>query len=146
LTIHPRGRGELTRALAERGFERGTVAQALAQLEEEGWLDDLGAARSAVRLRGERYGARRIERELKSRGFSRETVEAALSERDPRVEETALSRALERVWKRHAGLPTPARRRRAVDSLARRGFSPEKVSEMIDRLNHEIERGPRTLS
>jgi SOS response regulatory protein OraA/RecX len=122
------------------------VARALARLEEEGWLDELGAARSAVRLRGDRYGARRIERELRSRGFAREIVEAALAERDPDQEERSLARALEKVWKSNAHLPAPARRRRATDSLARRGFSAEKVSEMIDRLSHEVERGPRALS
>jgi regulatory protein len=122
------------------------VSRALERLAEEGWLDDLGAARSTVRVRSQRYGARRIERELTSRGFAREIVDAALSERDPEVEERTLRRALERVWKRLADLPQPARRHRALESLARRGFAPEKVSEMIDRLSHEVERGPRALS
>jgi SOS response regulatory protein OraA/RecX len=101
-----------------------------------------------VRLRASRYGPRRIERELASRGFSRDVVNAALSQRDREAEEQALSRALERAWKRFAALPPSARRRRAIDSLARRGFAPEKVSEMIERFrtDDEIERGPRTLS
>jgi SOS response regulatory protein OraA/RecX len=101
-----------------------------------------------VRLRASRYGPRRIERELASRGFSRDVVDAALSERDREAEERTLSRALEKAWKRFAALPASARRRRAIDSLARRGFAPEKVSEMIDRFRtgDEIERGPRTLS
>jgi SOS response regulatory protein OraA/RecX len=115
-------------------------------------LDDLGAARSAVRIRGGRYGARRLERELRARGFSRETVERALSEREPEAEETALARALERVWKKSARLPGAVRRKRAIDSLARRGFSAARVSEMIDRFerkpndDHEGERGPRAVS
>jgi SOS response regulatory protein OraA/RecX len=115
-------------------------------------LDDLGAARSAVRIRGDRYGNRRLERELRARGFSRETIELALSEREPDAEETALVRALERVWKRSARLPAAVRRKRAVDSLARRGFSAAKVSEMIDRFEktrhdaHESKRGPRAVS
>jgi SOS response regulatory protein OraA/RecX len=98
-------------------------------------------------LRGERYGARRIELELRSRGFSKETIDAALSERDPGLEERTLRRAFEKVWSRCAGLPAPARRRRALEALARRGFPPEKVSEMIDHLSHdEVHRGPRALS
>jgi SOS response regulatory protein OraA/RecX len=115
-------------------------------------LDDLGAARSAVRIRGDRYGARRLERELRARGFSRETVARALSEREPDAEETALVRALERVWKRSSQLPGLVRRKRALDSLARRGFPPAKVSEMIDRFEktrndaHESKRGPRAVS
>jgi regulatory protein len=126
------------------------VTVALDRLAREGWLDELGAARSTVRLRGERYGVRRIERELQSRGFSRETIEAALSERDLDREEKTLRRAVERVWNRYARLPAPARRRRAIESLARRGFAAEKVSEMIEHLSHgernPVRRGPRALS
>jgi SOS response regulatory protein OraA/RecX len=104
-----------------------------------------------VRLRGERYGARRLERELRARGFSPETVERVLSEREPEAEETALVRALERVWKRSARLSGIVRKKRAIDSLARRGFSAAKVSEMIDRFEkkrndvHESQRGPRAV-
>jgi regulatory protein len=130
----------------QRGFEPAAVARALERLAEEGWLDELGAARSTVRVRGERYGSRRIERELTSRGFQKDVVDAALAERDPEVEDRTLRRALEKLWKRHAGLPAAARRRRALDSLARRGFAAERVSEMIDRLSHELERGPRAVS
>jgi SOS response regulatory protein OraA/RecX len=105
-----------------------------------------------VRTRGERYGTRRLASELSARGFSRETVEKALAERDPGSEETALRRALERAWKSNARLPSLVRRRRVLDSLARRGFSPAKVSEMIDRFERsfknvdESQRGPRTVS
>jgi SOS response regulatory protein OraA/RecX len=145
--VRPRGRDELARALVSRGFDRAAVSRALTRLTEEGWLDELGAARSTVRSRGERYGARRIELELRSRGFSKETIDTALSERDPGLEERTLRRAFEKVWSRCAQLPAPARRRRALEALARRGFPPEKVSEMIDHSSHdEVQRGPRALS
>jgi len=123
------------------------VDVALDRLGREGYLDDLGAARSAVRQRGERYGTRRLARELAARGFSRETIAEATSEHSPEVEEKALARALERFWKSHAGKPAPARRRAALDALLRRGFSAEKISAMIERLKrNELERGPRALS
>jgi len=111
-------------------------------------LNDLAAAESAVRVKAERYGARRLERELRARGFSRETVARVLASRDPDLEETALRRGLERIWKFHARLSPPLRRRRAIESLARRGFSPEKVSEMIERFQRtdESQRGSRTVS
>ena len=59
----------------------GRRGGALERLEAEGLLDDLAAARSVVRLRGARYGAARIERELRARGFAKETIAAALSRR-----------------------------------------------------------------
>lgn len=144
--MRSRGREELGRALTERGFERAAIDEALRHLEEKGWLDDLAAARSAVRTRGERYGRLRIERELFARGFSREVIAEALGARDPASEDDALTRALEKAWRSNAALPPPARRRRVIDSLARRGFSPRRVSEMIDGLSHEIQRGPRAVS
>lgn len=144
--MRSRGREELGRALAERGFERPAIDAALGDLQEKGLLDDLAAAVSAVRVRGGRYGRLRIERELFARGFSREVVAEALSARDPETEEQALARALEKAWRSNAGLAPPARRRRVLDALSRRGFSERHVSEMIDRLNDEIQRGPRALS
>ncbi len=147
LAIRPRGREELRRELEGRGFEAESVVSALDRLEREGFLDDLGAARSAVRQRGERYGTRRLASELAARGFSRETVDEALAARAPELEEKALARALERVWKSHARKPALARRRAALDALLRRGFSAEKISAMIERLRRdEVERGPRALS
>jgi regulatory protein len=148
LGIRPRGKRELARALEQRGFEPAAVSRALHRLEAEGWLDELGAAASTVRLRGARYGPRRIERELAARGFARDTIAAALGEIDPAVEERTLARALRKVWTRHSALPRRERRRRAIDALTRRGFAAEKVSEMIDRLGRddEVERGPRALS
>jgi SOS response regulatory protein OraA/RecX len=147
LAIRARGREELRRALEGRHFRSEAVVEALDRLEREGWIDDLGAARSAVRQRGERYGTRRLARELAARGFSRETIEEALSERASDAEENALARALERAWKSHAGKPAPARRRAVQDALLRRGFSGEKISAMIERLKRdEVPRGPRALS
>jgi SOS response regulatory protein OraA/RecX len=145
--MRARGREELRRALEARRFEPSAVGEALDRLEREGWLDDLGAARSVVRQRGERYGTRRLARELAARGFSRETIAEALSDRGSEVEENALARALERAWKSHAGKPAPARRRAVLDALLRRGFSAEKISAMIEsRKRDEVPRGPRALS
>jgi len=132
LTVRPRGRVELTRALVARGFVPGAAEEAVERLEHEGWLDDQAAARSAVRSRGARYGRARVTRELKARGFSPETVAAALAAEggDQREAET-LSRAFARLWKSRANLAPPLRRRRVFDALTRRGFPAEKISEMI---------------
>jgi regulatory protein len=140
LTIRPRGRGELSRSLTQRGFDGEAVAAALDGLEREGLLDDLSAARSAVRARGARYGRARVERELKARGFSRETILAALgAERGAEREDEALRRAFERLWASRANLAPPLRRRRVYDALTRRGFPAEKISEII-RSWYEVDR------
>jgi len=86
-----------------------------------------------VRARAPRFGRRRIARELAARGYSAEAAAQALEEVDAGEEERALARAFARIWKSLAALPLPARRRRAAQSLARRGFPASSVSEMIAR-------------
>jgi regulatory protein len=108
------------------------VAEALARLDRQGLLDDLAAARSAVRLRGSRYGRARVERELKVRGFSRETMAAAFeAEGGAEREGESLVRLFRKLWKARVDLAPALRRRRVFEALVRRGFSADKISEII---------------
>jgi regulatory protein len=136
LAIRPRSCRELTRALTDRGFAKETARAAAARLAQEGWLDDLSAAKSLVRVKGARYGRSRLARELSARGFSSETAAAALASEAPGREEGALSRAFERLWRTHKALPLLARRKKVRAALARRGFSGAAISEKI-REAHE---------
>ena len=132
LAIRARGQAELSRALRDRGFSASAITEALDHLAGAGLLDDLAAARSAVRLRGARHGRARIARELRARGFAKETVASALDAEDAtRREDEALRKAFDRLWKARAHLAPPLRRRRVFDALTRRGFPPEKISEII---------------
>jgi regulatory protein len=119
---------ELSRALEQRGFAGDAIREGLESLEREGWLNDLAAARSVVRMRGDRYGRARIERELLGRGFSEEIAAEALSEIDPDGEERALSRLFARLQRSAAGLSPDARRRRIWSALTRRGFPAAAIS------------------
>jgi regulatory protein len=131
LTARARGRTELGRALETRGFQRAAVDEALSRLAREGWLDDLAAARSAVRSRASRYGRDRIRRELAARGFSGETIEQAFGQVGRGEEKQALAVIQRRLWKLHARLPYEKRRRRVWTALLRRGFAAEDVSEIM---------------
>lgn len=130
--MRARGRAELERALEQRGFTAAAVGGAVERLEREGWLDDLAAARSAVRTRIGRYGRARIERELASRGFAAETIGAALADLDPEGEEKALSRLFGRLWRASAGSAPDRRRRRVWSALSRRGFSAAAISAKMN--------------
>ena len=132
LAARPRGLKELDAALRERGFSDGATAAALERLRDSGWIDDLAAARSAVRLRGARYGRARVERELKARGLAKSVIaEAFEAEGGPAREVEVLRRAFAKLWRARASLAPPLRRRRVFDALTRRGFSAEKISEII---------------
>ena len=132
LAARPRGTRELETALRDRGFSEAASAAALERLRGTGWLDDLAAARSAVRQRGARYGRGRVERELTRRGLSKEVIaEAFEAEGGAAREDEALRRAFAKLWTARASLAPPQRRRRVFDALTRRGFSAEKISEII---------------
>ena len=132
LAERPRGAKELETALRERGFADAAAAAALERLREAGWVDDLAAARSAVRQRGVRYGRARVERELKVRGISKEVIAAAfVVEGGSAREDEALRRAFAKLWTARANLAPPLRRRRVFEALTRRGFSAEKISDII---------------
>jgi regulatory protein len=139
LTIRARGRAELIRSLEEKGFNPLAAREAAAGLARDGWLDDLAAARSAVRASSGRYGRARIGRELRARGFSGETIEAALSEFEAAEEERTLSRLFARVQRANAGLPLEKRRRRIWDALIRRGFEASAISAKMKGWSGGIE-------
>jgi regulatory protein len=122
---------ELARALELRGFERPVITGVIDKLTREGWLDELAAARAAVRSRVSRYGRDRIRRELSARGFSDETIDEAFGELGRREEKETLAVIQRRLWKLHARLPLEKRRRRVWAALLRRGFAAEDVSEIM---------------
>jgi regulatory protein len=131
LAIRSRGREELRRDLAGRGFSAEAASRAVERLVEQGWLREEEAARALVRARGGRYGRRRIARELEARGFGEEETSRAIGELDAGVESAALARAYRRLWKSAVKLPPPERRRRVRRALVARGFAPEAISAMI---------------
>jgi regulatory protein len=131
LTARARGSAEIAATLQMRGFRKGAIREAVERLTRERWLDDLAAARAAVRGRSRRYGRRRIERELEARGFSKETIAAALSDVDAAGEESTLTSAFRKLWKASARLPLAKRRRTVWAALVRRGFAQDRISAMM---------------
>jgi SOS response regulatory protein OraA/RecX len=92
-----------------------------------------------VRARGSRYGRARVERELRARGFEREAIDDAFAaEGGTEREDEALRKAFERLWRERGDLAPRLRRRRVFDALTRRGFSAERISDII-RKGHEID-------
>jgi regulatory protein len=144
LTVRPRGRAELSRDLERRGFSASAIRSAVARLETDGWLQELAAAQSVVRIRAGRYGRERISRELSSRGFSAETARRALEELDAKKEAGSLARAFDRAWRQAAKLPDRERKAKVRRALLARGFAPDAISAMIHGSN-EIDRGSREI-
>jgi regulatory protein len=114
-------RRDLKRKLGLRGAAPEEAEAAVEKLASLGYQDDDRFAASFARDRAASgYGPVRIRQELAGHGLSREQVELALGACD--TDWSASARSLVERRYRPEQLADPARRRKAVDFLLRRGF------------------------
>jgi regulatory protein len=122
-------RAELARKLAIHAEDPAEVERVLDDFERRGWLSEHRVVEQLVHARRSRYGARRIERDLREKGVSEEAVSAALAG----LKAGELEAARE-VWRRKfGGSPPrgPADRARQVRFLQGRGFDLEVIFKVI---------------
>jgi regulatory protein len=109
---------ELRRKLEAKRFDDAAIAETLARLREEKWLDDERFAGAYVRTRVRKgIGRLRIKGELRNAGVSEEAAERALRENGDGEEE---------------------RLRAAYEKLARRFSDPQKIAVRLQRLGFEM--------
>lgn len=122
---------EMRRYLEGKRVEPDAIEQALAHLQEQGYLDDARFARQFAddkRLL-EEWGADRIERRLASLGIPVELVQEAVATQDRDGE---LEAALALLRRRFPLLgDDPRDRRRALGVLVRKGYEPDLAWDAI---------------
>jgi len=124
---------ELARLLAAKRVEPATIETVVAELREQGYLDDASYAQRFAedRRRLDGWGAERIERKLLALGVDRELVAAAVGEQEPADE---LEAALAILARRFPEPPaTPRDRDRALAVLLRKGYELELAHDAIRR-------------
>jgi regulatory protein len=124
---------ELRRVLERKRVDPAEVTLVLAELTDEGWLDDAGYARRFAEDRRtlDGWGSERIERRLKSLGVDREHIAAAVGARPAAEERDA---ALELLRRRFPAPPEdPRERNRALGVLVRKGFDSELALDVLRR-------------
>ncbi len=124
---------ELARLLAAKRVEPAAIETVLAELLEQGYLDDASYAQRFAEDRRslDAWGSERIERKLLSLGIDRELIAAAIGEQDHAGEMDA---ALEVLARRFPEPPrTPRERDRALGVLVRKGYSLELAHDAIRR-------------
>jgi regulatory protein len=126
LTAAPRTQAQLATALRRRGVPEGAAAAVLERFAEVKLIDDAMFARAWVDSRhyGRGLSGRALGAELRQRGVARDDIQAALSELSPDVELHTARELIARRLPGAAGMPSPARMRRLVGVLARKGYSP----------------------
>jgi regulatory protein len=122
---------EVRRHLEVKRVEAATIDAAVAELHEQGYLDD---ARFAQRFAEDRrtldaWGAERIERKLREAGVPAEHIEAALS---TQTADEAREAAIDLLRRRLSEPPRDDRgRERALGLLVRRGYDLEMAYEAV---------------
>jgi regulatory protein len=122
-------RAELARKLSAHSVDPDELERVLADLESRGWVSESRVVEQVVHARRSRYGARRIEHDLRQKGVSDEAVAAALSGLKSGEFEAARE-----VWRRKFGGRQPHRpadRARQVRFLQGRGFDLEVILRVI---------------
>jgi regulatory protein len=104
------------------------VAQALAQLEARGLVDDTRVAETLVNRRAGKLGSMRLRQELQAKGLSADVVADTVAA----LKDSELVRALT-IWQKKFGVVATdaATRNRQARFLATRGFSGDVVRQVV---------------
>jgi len=122
---------ELRRYLEGRRVEPEAIEQALAQLREQGYVDDVRFARQFAEDKRllEEWGADRIARRLTALGVAPEIVRDVVGARAAEDERAAAIALLRRRYPRLGD--DPREQRRALGLLARKGYDAELAGEVV---------------
>jgi len=133
LTSVPRTRAQLATALQRRGVPEETAEAVLGRFAEVKLIDDAMFANAWVESRhhGRGLSGRALAAELRNQGVPPDDIKAAVDGLDPE-QEVATARGL--VARRLAvtrGEPTPARVRRLIGVLARKGYGKALAYRLV---------------
>ncbi|MDH3197055.1 MAG: RecX family transcriptional regulator [Candidatus Krumholzibacteria bacterium] len=131
LARRARSRHELSTALAAMAIVERVRGGILAELEEQGLVDDARFAREYVHARAEARaeGPHRLRRDLRKRGVARAVIDEVLAGGFDRERQEAMARTL--VARKLGGGAVDERAvRRMADLLRRKGFDYEVVNRV----------------
>jgi regulatory protein len=133
LAAKARTRHELRQALQARKVPSQASDAVLDRMEEVGLIDDAAFAVDWVTSRQQRrhLSAAVIRQELRRKGVDRDQIDAALDHVDASAEFEAAFALAERKAAAMHTLPRDVRYRRLAGSLARRGFDPGMITQVL---------------
>ena len=132
LSYKARATKELTQRLTRKGFSSDIIARVLQRLAELKMVDDAGFARRFAedRISIGHKGKWRVRGELLKRGIDRQQIDAALEQAPDEV--AAAREVAGKYVSRNRRLEPDVLKRRLYVLLARRGFSPDTIRQVID--------------
>jgi regulatory protein len=126
LTVAPRTRAQLADALGRRGVPGDVADAVLGRFAEAHLIDDAAFAKAWVESRhhGRGLSRRALAAELRQRGVADDDLRDAVGMLGPDQEATTARRLVDKKLAATRGLPPPARIRRLMGVLARKGYPP----------------------
>lgn len=141
IAYKPRTTAEVRKRLKDSKFSESTIESTISRFIQTGLINDAQFARDWV---GDRQAfhprsARQMDYELRQKGIGREDIETALAEVSD-DDQMAYQLACQKI-NRYNGLDFTEFRSRLSGMLARRGFSYETVTRVVNRLWSERNAG-----
>lgn len=124
LAAAPRTRAQLAAALHRRGVPEDAAEAVLSRFAEVSLIDDsmFAAAWVETRHHGRGLAGRALSAELRQRGVAQDDIMAALDALGPEQELATARELVARRLPATAGMQLPARMRRLIGVLARKGY------------------------
>ena len=124
---------EVSRKLADRGYTREAIAQAIAALGDSNSLNDQRYGQNVVAYRARRgQGPARIRNELRRSGLSNEAIDAAVKNNEDAPDFVKLARDA-RIRKFGAAIPKDRKERaKQARFLQYRGFSTDHIRAVLE--------------
>jgi regulatory protein len=144
LTAAPRTRAQLATALSRRGVPAEAAEAVLDRFTDVHLIDDAVYAQAWVdsRHRGRGLARRALAAELRQRGVAGEDIQEAVGRLDPEQEQETARALVERRLAATRGLPRPARFRRLMGMLARKGYAEGLAYRIVSEALRSEQSGP----
>lgn len=133
LTMRDHSRQELDDKLADKDVPEEVRTQLLDRFEELGLVNDAHFAQQWTRARrsSRKLSGYAVRRELQAKGVDRELIDEALEPIDHGSEVALATDLARKKWRQVHQLPREVAYRRMAGTLARKGYSPAVVSEVL---------------
>ena len=140
LDFSQRSSSELVKKLISRGYVAPAAEAAVSRLIEVGIIDDTRyAQRIAENASRKNVGIYAMKRKLMAKGFSEDDTENALEALDDAQQLSACRAIADKFRPKYAALPPREARMKLSQALARRGFSWDTISQVLDNAEDDFD-------
>jgi regulatory protein len=136
LKFRLRSENELKARLKQKGFSEELSQDTVNFLKDKEFIDDCVFARGWVASRLRRpFGLRKIRQELVQKGLAKEIIDHSLAKVKEHYNESQIvSQLAQQIFSKLKGIEPFKAKARVYGYLIRRGFSPDIVSDVFNKL------------